>query len=71
MSDDTNRLQIAEERLDRVQDILDEVRRVLAAAEKAEAAAERARADLRKVNLVVLISAGVVAALVVVSRRQQ
>jgi hypothetical protein len=60
MSEDTTRLQVAGERLDRVQEVLDEVRRVLAAAEKAQAAAERARAGLRKVNLVVLISAVIV-----------
>jgi hypothetical protein len=70
MSEDTTRLQVAEERLDKVQDVLDEVRRVLATAEKAQAAAERARADLRKVNLLVLISGAIVAVVVVVSRRQ-
>jgi chromosome segregation ATPase len=69
MSEDTTRLQVAEERLDKVQDVLDEVRRVLAAAEKAQAAAERARANRGKLSLVLLIGAAVVAVAVVASRR--
>ncbi len=69
MSEDDNRLQVAEERLDKVQAVLDEVKKVLAAAEKAEAAAERARSDLRKVNLVVLGSATIVAIVVVMARK--
>jgi hypothetical protein len=68
-SAENTRLESAEERLDKTQTILDEVRRVLNAAEKAQAAAERARADLRTLNLVVLISAAILAVIVVVSRR--
>jgi hypothetical protein len=69
MSENDTRLQVAEDRLDKVQAVLDEVRKVLVAAERAEAAAERARADLRKVNFLVLGSAAIVAVVVVVSRR--
>jgi hypothetical protein len=69
MSENDTRLQLAEERLDKVQAVLDEVRRVLTAAEKAQAAAERGRTDLRKVNLVVLASAAILAVIVVVSRK--
>jgi hypothetical protein len=69
MSEGDTGLQVAEERLDKVQSVLDEVRKVLAAAERAQSAADRARADLRKVNLVVLASAALVAIIVVVSRR--
>ena len=69
MSESDTRLQVAEDRLDKVQAVLDEVRKVLDAAEKAQAAAERARAHLRTVNLVVLGSAAVLAVVVVISRR--
>jgi ABC-type hemin transport system substrate-binding protein len=69
MTEDTTRLQVAEERLDKVQNVLDEVRRVLAVAERAQAAAERTRADLRKLNVFVLASAAILAVIVIVSRR--
>jgi ABC-type hemin transport system substrate-binding protein len=69
VSENDSPLQLAEERLDKVQAVLDEVKRVLATAEKAQSAAERARTDLRKVNLVVLASAIVLAVIVVVSRK--
>jgi hypothetical protein len=71
MSEDTTRLQVAEEHLDKVQTVLDEVRRVLAAAEKAQSAAERARGNLRKVNLFVLAGAAILAVVVLVSRRSR
>jgi hypothetical protein len=69
VSEYDTRLQLAEERLDRVQGILDEVRKVLDAAERAQAAAERAGSDLRKVNLVVLGTAAILGIVIVVSRR--
>jgi hypothetical protein len=65
------RLQTAEDRLDTAQTVLDEVRKVLDVAEKARAASERARADVRKVTLVVLGSAAVLAVVVFLTRRSR
>ena len=69
MSETDSGLQLAEERLDKVQAVLDDVRRVLVVAERAQDAAERARDDIRKVNLLVVGSAIVLAILVLISRR--
>jgi hypothetical protein len=69
MSETDSGLQLAEERLDKVQAVLDDVRRVLVVAERAQDAAERARDDIRRVNLLVVGSAIVLAILVLISRR--
>jgi hypothetical protein len=69
MAENDTPLRLAEERLDKAQAVLDEVRRVLDAAERVQVAAERARSDLRKLSIVVLASAGIVAVALVVSRR--
>jgi hypothetical protein len=69
MSDGDTRLQLAEDRLDRIQGILDDVRRVIDAAEKAQQTADRARTELRKVSLLVLGGLAILAILLVVSRK--
>jgi hypothetical protein len=69
MSDGDTRLQLAEDRLDRIQGILDDVRRVLDAAERAQETADRARSALRKVNFLVLGGLGILAILLIVSRK--
>jgi hypothetical protein len=69
MSEADSGLQMAEERLDKVQTVLDDVRRVLVVAERAQEAAEHARDEVRKVNTIVIVSAVVLAILVLISRR--
>jgi len=71
MSETDSGLQLAEERLDKVQTVLDDVRRVLVVAERAQEAAERAREDIRKVNMMVVVSGIVLAILVLISRRSR
>jgi hypothetical protein len=69
MSENETRLQLAEDRLDKVQAVLEDVHKMLVAAEKAQAGVGRARANLRKFTLVVLAAAIVLAVIGVVSRR--
>jgi hypothetical protein len=69
MSENETRLQLAEDRLDKVQAVLDDVHKMLVAAEKAQAGVGLLRANLRKVSLVVLAAAVVLAVTGVMYRR--
>jgi hypothetical protein len=69
MSENETRLQLAEDRLDKVQAVLDDVHKMLVAAEKAQVGVGRVRANLRKFGLVVLAAAIVLTVIGVVTRR--
>jgi hypothetical protein len=70
MTDFATRLETAEERINEAENLLDGAGRVVEVAQRAQAAAKQSVRDLRKVNLVFVAGALVIAVLAIVARRR-